>query len=624
MCGITGVYNIGAPRQVERNVLQGMTDALAHRGPDDAVILTDDRFGFGMRRLSIIDVANGKQPFYSEDGAVVLICNGEIFNYRELRDELQQKGYRFTTLCDVEVIVHLYAEYKREFLHKLNGQFAFAIFDKRDNSLFLVRDQFGICPLFYGIFNNTLIFGSEIKAILAHPLAVKQVNLTGLDQVFSFPGMVSPVTMFKGIECLPPGHSLHIRNEAIQVKKYWDLDYPEEAHLYESHSEQHYVEQLEELLFQSVKLRLQADVPVGFYLSGGLDSSLIGAIMKKINPDISYHSFSIMFPELSDKQIDERRFQRMMSERLNSIHHEIPFNYMDIEKGLREAVFFAESPLKETYNTCSLQLSKSVNRNGIKVILSGEGADEFFGGYVGYRFDKQRINGGEVKGLEELLEEQIRQELYGEPDFFYELNQHELKESKQMLYSQRVNTAYADFDCLTKTVIDKTRIANRHVFHKRSYLDLKLRLSDHLIADHCDRVAYANSVEGRYPFLDINVVDFVRTIPPDVKMKDLVEKYILKRMAGKYLPEAIIDRQKFGFVAPGSPQLLQGNIEWIQDMLSYERIKRQGYFDADVVERLKKIYGKPGFRLNLPYESDLLIVVLTFNIFLDVFNMPDY
>jgi asparagine synthase (glutamine-hydrolysing) len=246
-----------------------------------------------------------------------------------------------------------------------------------------------------------------------------------------------------------------------------------------------------------------------------------------------------------------------------------------------------------------------------------------FGGYVGYRFDKQRGNTSTIKDIDDQLEDDYRNKLWGDPDFFYEKNYYEFTGIKRTLYSRIISERFKEFNAVEKLVFNKDRIRNRHVLHKRSYIDLKLRLSDHLISDHCDRVTYSNSVEGRYPFLDIELVEFVKTIPPDIKLKGLMEKYILKKLARKYIPDAIIDRQKFGFIAPGSPALIRKNIEWINDILSYDRIKRQGYFDPGTVEHLKKTYGKDGFRLNLPFESDLLIVILTFNIFLELFEMPD-
>lgn len=620
MCGITGIYDARRTQSLQEPLLMSMANEMVHRGPDALSCFIEDNVGFGFRRLSIVDVLHGHQPFYNADESVVVICNGEIYNHKEFRAELEQKGYQFKTNCDVEVIVHLYTEYGTSFVSRLNGQFAFAILDKRDNSLFVARDHFGIAPLFYTHFDGIFIFGSEIKAIIKHPLVKREVNLEALDQVFTFPGIVSPVTLFKGINSLPPGHAMLIKGEQLDIFEYWDLDYPEIAET-EVKPESFYEEKLEELLLKSVKYRLNADVPVGFYLSGGLDSSLIGSLMKSLNPDTDYHSFSVGFP--ADVDMNERKHQQTMINHLKVPNTEIMFDSSEVEKRLKQAVWSSECALKESYNTCSLALSEAVNNEGIKVILSGEGADEFFGGYIGYRFDKQRVKQDEIKDLEEQFEDEHRNKLWGDPDFFYEKNYYEFSELKSGLYSEKLRERFRDFDAVPHLVLNKDKVKNRHVLHQRSYIDLKLRLSDHLISDHCDRTAYANSVEGRFPFLDIDLVEFVKTIPPDLKLNGLIEKYILKKVAAKYVPESIINRQKFGFIAPGSPSLLNQNIEWINDLLSYDRIKRQGYFDPDVIESLKKRYTSNGFKLNLPYDSDFLIVVITFNIFLELFDMPD-
>ena len=623
MCGITGIYNIGSQNPIDERLLNQMSAALIHRGPDDNTTLVDGNLGLGFRRLSIMDLEHGRQPFYSEDGSVVVICNGEIYNFKELRKDLMSKGIKFKTNCDVEVLPHLYKVYGIDFVKQLNGQFAICIFDKTKKELFLIRDHFGICPLFYTVVDNTLIFGSEVKAILKHPKAKREVNLTALDQLYTFPGVVSPNSFFKNIDSIKPGFFLRLKEGDITHHEYWDLDYPMEADHEDARSEEYYVEKLDELFTQSVKYRMVADVPVGFYLSGGIDSSLVGAVMNKVSNEKNFKSFSICYPSKVDSEYDEGYYQRLMSNHLGSRHHEIQFDWTNVADRLKDAIYYSEGALKESYNTCSLALSESVRANDIKVVLSGEGSDEIFGGYVGYRFDLQGRDMSTGHDLEDMLEAQVREQLWGDADFFYETNHVEFRENTKAIYSDGMNNRYADFDCLTKSQLDKSKLAGRHPFHKRSYLDFKLRLSDHLVSDHADRVNYANSVEGRYPFLDVNLIEFAKTIPPNVKLKNLVEKFILKEMAKKYVPTEISQRQKFSWVAPSSSQLLKNNVEWIQDMLSYDQIKRQGYFNPDTIERLKKIYTKDNFVLNIPYDSDLLIVALTFNIFLEVFDMPN-
>jgi len=598
-----------------------MSSTLIHRGPDAEGFFVDGSIGLGFRRLSIIDLAGGDQPICNEDNSIVLMCNGEIYNHRSLRDELEQKGHVFRTQSDVEVLLHLYEEEGKGFLNKLNGQFAFVIYDKRDRSLFLARDHVGINPLFYTISNGTLIFASEIKAILEHPLVVREVDLTGLDQILSFPGVVSPRTMFKGIESLPNGHFISVKNGDISVREYWDLDYPLAGELDYDKPESYYVDGLKGRLEQAVKYRLQADVPVGFYLSGGMDSSLIAALIRQVSNGEERQSFSISF---ADKEICESIYQRMMADHVQSYHHEIAFDWSQISERLRDMIYHCECPVKETFNTCSLALSASAKASGIKVVLAGEGADELFAGYVGYRFDQLGLRNGEEDNYETLLEGELRERLWGDRDFFYEVDQYPLRDVKGALYSAQVNTRFDDFECLNFSLVQKARLRGRHFIHRRSYLDFKLRLSDHLLSEHGDRMALANSVEARYPFLDIDVVEFARTIPPELKLNGFTEKYIIKRVAEDLVPAQIINREKFGFRAPGSPYLLQQNIEWINDLLSYERIKRQGYFNENLIEQLKKQYSRPGVKLHPHLESDLLMIVLTFGIFLDTFSMPNF
>jgi asparagine synthase (glutamine-hydrolysing) len=617
MCGISGFvrYNKSMSDDDAR-IVESMNRKLFHRGPDAQNTLVFDNVAFGFSRLSIIGLDNGMQPIFNEDESIVLICNGEIFDYIELRDQLRSKGHSFRTRSDVEVIVHLYEEYGFDFLNNLNGQFAFALYDKRKKRLFCARDQMGIIPFFYTFTDDTFIYASEIKAILEHPSVVKEVDLVGLDQVFTFAGLISPRTMFKNIHSLENGHYLSV-NEKGEITKteYWDLVYPEGDHRLNGKPEEYYIDKLEELFSESINLRLRADVPTGFYLSGGLDSSSIAMKIKQLAPKSNREAFSIDF---IDSGLSETVYQNMIADKSNSKLNKNTFFFSDISERLRKAIYHCECPLKETYNTASLSLSESVRAKGIKVILSGEGADELFAGYIGYRFDQMRAM-DLVQNPASPLEERIRHEVWGDKCFFYETNFSELETVKRGLYSNAVNEIFEEVNCLNHPVVNKDRLRNRNILNKRSYVDFKTRLVDHLVSDHGDRMALANSVEVRYPFLDKNLVEFSTQIPSELKLKDLVEKYIVKKMAGRFVPEAVINREKFGFVAPGSPYLLQRNIEYINDLLSYSRIKKQGYFNPDRVEYLKKMYTQDGFTINAPFESDLLITVITFGILLDNF-----
>lgn len=620
MCGICGIADIARRDMDNQNLVSRMVGAIQHRGPDGSEFSKLDHVSFGFCRLSIIDLnVSGMQPFFNESKEIMMVCNGEIYNYKELRAHLVREGHRFTSETDVEVVLHLYEDYGTDFLNMLNGQFAFAIYDSKRKKLFCARDQVGIAPFFYTFINESLCFASEIKALLENPQVKRTVNLVALDQMMNFPGMVGNQTMFEGIHSLENGHyiTLDCCTGNFSVNEYWDMIYPTEYE--QTHGEEYYVEKLDELLNQSVKLRLQADVPVGFYISGGLDSSIIAAAIKRWTSRSELYSFSIDF---SQKGISEAKYQQMMADYVQSSHYQRLITTSDIDSLLRKAVYHSESPLKETYNTASLALSELVRKHGIKVVLTGEGADELFGGYVGYRFDKLRQSSGEQQPIS-VEEREIRRRIWGDESFFYERNYDSFYSIKKQFFSRRLVESWDEIDSLRHPVINKKRLRGLDTFHKRSYVDYKLRLPEHLLADHGDRMAYANSVEARYPFLDKDLIEFVRTIPQELKLNGFQEKYILKKYARKRVPDEIIKRPKFAFVAPGSPELLRRNSEFIQDTLSSDRIKRDGFFNPDYIETLKQQYREESFKLNLPYDHDLLILAITFNIFMDEFRVSN-
>lgn len=618
MCGITGFFDLRDQRAASPETLERMTRQLLHRGPDSDGFYIEDGLGLGFRRLAIIDLQTGDQPMVSADGSLVLLCNGEIYNYRELRTRLESQGHRFSTACDVEVLLYLYRERGIDLLSALNGQFAFVIYDRPARRLFLARDHVGIAPLFYTVADGVFIFGSEIKAILEHPLVERRVDLTGLDQVLSFPGLVSPTTMFEGIRSLPPGHMLLVENGAVTEREYWDLDFPLATDAAPVRDEEETILELRERLDRAVRLRLQADVPVGYYLSGGLDSSLVTSIGFAAAPDTHRATLSIRF---EDQDICESRFQQLMVERLRSDHHDILFGWQQIAESIAQMVRHSECPVKESYNTCAMALSRVARAQGLRVVLAGQGADELFAGYIGYRFDEVRARDTDALDPEAMMEAELRRRVLGDEQLFYETDQHALREIKSAFYSDAVNARYAQFDCLEQPLVNTARVRGRHPLHQRSYLDLKLRLGDHLLGDHGDRMMLMNSVEGRYPFLDQDVVEFVRTLPPEFKLRSGVEKYAVKRAAEPLVPKAIIDREKFGFRAPASPFLIRQHVEWIEDVLSHDRIKAQGYFNPAFIDRLKARY-RDDLGINPHHENDLLMIALTFGVLLQAFDLP--
>lgn len=623
MCGIAGYLDLDWQRPAEAKILDAMSTAQLHRGPDDAGVFIEGAMGLAFRRLSIVDPAGGHQPMANEDDTLILVCNGEIYNAPELRETLAASGHRFRSRCDVEVLLHLYEEEGDAFVERLNGQFAAALYDSRRRRLVLARDPFGICPLHYAVVGRTLVFASEIKALLKHPAVGRRVDPAGLDQILTFPGLISPTTMFEGIRSLPNGHRLIVEQGEIRLEQYWDLVYPAADEPSPPLSEAEWTEQLDALLAASVRRRLQADVPVGYYLSGGLDSSLIAALVTRAAPSEARLAFSIAFPW---QEMDESGHQALVARHVGADHHPIRFDWREIVERLPAMVRHSECPIKESYNSCSLALSEAARAAGVPVVLSGEGADELFAGYVGYRFDRFGRRGAEDEEdlLEAELEAELRERLWGDRNLVYETDHVAFRETRTQLYSRGLSERHAEFDCLERPLVDRGRLDGRHPVHRRSYLDFKLRLVDHLVADHGDRMAMANSVEARFPFLDLDLVNFARTVPPNLKLNGWQEKYLVKRVAAGKLPDAIVAREKFGFHGPGSPFLLRHAREWMEDMLSFSRVKRQGYFDPDAIESLKSRYSAEGFNLNLPFETDILFVALSFGIFLDEFAMPDW
>ncbi len=616
MCGLMGFVGRRRDRGEARDLLHGMVDVMRHRGPDAVGTHVADAFGCAFTRLAINDTAAGDQPVFSEAGHVVAVTTGEIYNHAELRQLLAARGHRLHTRCDTEVIPHLYEEFGRDFLNHLDGQFAIALYD-RDEELFIgARDHFGVAPLFYTHRDGELIFGSEIKALLRHPSVPRRVDLVGLDQVLTLPGLVSPRTMFEGVQSVPPGTAVEFRiGEQPKQWTYWDLAYPRDDADDERRPEADYAERLEELLVRSVEKRLMSDVPVGLYLSGGIDSALVGAIIRHLRPEADIASFAATFPE---RELSESEPQRLMSRVLGTHHHERLVVDDEIAERMPQVVWSTECPLKESFNSAAHALSGAVREQGVKVVLTGQGADELFGGYIGYRFDRFRRS----QQHSDVREAAMRSRLWGDENFFYERNDTAFRHTKAALYSAAVREQQDAIDCLGHPLVDRARLTGLHDLHRRSYLDLKLRLADHLLGDHGDRMGFAHSIELRHPFLDRELVEFVATIPPDLKLRGLEEKYLLKQVAREWVPRQIVEREKFGFTAPGSPHLLRRADPTIADLVSRERIKAEGYFDPEQVEQLVRRYTEPGFRINVPFETDLLMTVITFGMLLRLYDLP--
>jgi len=618
MCGIVAIYDIRGEGRVDQLVLERMLDRLAHRGPDDRSVYLTPNTGLGFTRLSIVDVERGRQPLANEDGSIVGVCAGEIFNYRSHREQLVRRGHRFVTDSDSEVVLHLYEECGQALVNELNGQFAFVIVDLKQDSVFAARDHFGITPLFYAVADDLLLVASEIKALIAHPAICAEVDPIGLHQLFAFSSVISPRTLFKGISSLPNGHHLSGHAGSVSVREYWDLVYPS-ADGETVTSAQDAAEELDHLLTKSVQRRLQGDVPVGIYVSGGLDSALLAAKLHALDPFDRRHSFSVIFDDVS---LTEARYQRRVARDIQSVHHEVLVSDEVILENLRDVVFYSETPLRETYNTAALALSREARLAGIKVCLTGQGADELFAGYVGYKFDRLRSSGQGVAPVTE-QEAEIRRLVWGDPNFFYEKSFEALLQTTRGLYSDQVNCELGEFGCLDKPAVNLERLSDVHPLHRRAYVDYKLRLANHLLADHGDRMSYANSVELRHPFLDLDIANFATRLSPDLKLNRFEEKYILRRVAQSSVPPEIMQREKFPLATPGSAALLKSDRSgYVRDLLAPARIRADGYFNPAAVDELRQRYEHPDFVIDPKVEDDYLTMIVTFGIFREAFELP--
>ena len=595
----------------DKGVVERMLHAIRHRGPDGSQTLLLDRAALGFNRLSFLDLEGGMQPLQNEDKTISMICNGEIYNFQELRDELTQKGHRFSTRTDVEVILHLYEEYGLDFPGRLNGQFAIALYDSRNGQMLLIRDQIGISPLFYTIVNGAVVFASEIKAILEYPGVERRLNLKAVDQLMNFPGVVAPVTFFQGIYALECGHMLKIApGQEIQNIEYWDLRYSADE---EDKGEDYYVDRLRELLKKAISRRLVADVPIGFYISGGLDSSVVACYIGKYLLN-SYYSFSA---EIGSGDLDESRFQKIIRDHVNSTHYSTKVAEEEIWANLSQVIYHAESAVKESYDVAAYLLSGLVQQSPAKAVLTGQGSDEFFCGYVGYMVDLFRnMNRGRMSPQECELNER----LWGDPYFRYERNHPEIRSVHQRLYSADVRGELDSFSALTASPINVERVRGLSPQKRRSYIDYKLRLSDHLLGEHGDRMFFSHSVEGRHPFLDAELLSFVAAIPDRYKLNGTNEKYILKKAGKGIVPDEILKRKKFPFQAPGMSAMVKRPGVGT-DFLSDALLKKYGVFDVGYVNELKRVYSQGDFQLMGAYEIDYLLIVMTVTMLCERFSL---
>ncbi len=623
MCGIFGKCSFQEEGLINEGQIRSLTKLLEHRGPDDEGYLFDANIGLGVRRLSVIDLKTGHQPIHNEDKSLWIIYNGEIYNYPEIRRELISKSHKLYTQSDTEVILHLYEQEGEGFVKKLNGMFAFALWDKKNEKLILARDRFGIKPLFYSLLNNSLVFSSELTPLLSLQEIEKGIDFDALSDYFSYNYIPEPKSIFRKIKKLLPGSMLIYKNNDIKIEKYWDLEFNiERGKLF-----QEYMEELDSLLQNSVKMMLRSDVPVGVFLSSGLDSSSIIAYMRNfIKGPIK--TFTIGF---DDKSYSEANGARAIAKRFETEHHEI-----SIENNLTELIFnstehFGE-PFGDNASLATMMLSKAA-KNSVKVVLTGDGGDEILAGYpTHYVYKIAALYKKIPAGLRERFIKKMVEKLPVSTDRLsrdYVLKRfvqgagYPFQEAhflwKAIFYDHQKEKLFTDrFKNLTKRnnsfsvcgdYFDKVK--NEEILNQLLYVDVKtFLLSNGLV--RVDRMTMANGIEARVPFLENNLVEFASTIPPRYKTRGSITKYILRKLMKGRLPRGITSMKKMGLLLPLS-RLLTGKLKpFIEDILAQKKIERTGLLNPEFVSQLLREHFE-GRKDNTRQVWNLAMFMVWFN-----------
>jgi asparagine synthase (glutamine-hydrolysing) len=603
MCGIAGILSFGTGKPNHEDLLR-MIDIQRHRGPDGQGLYQDGPIGFAHARLSIIDPEGGDQPMQFREAGLTITFNGEIFNYVELREELIARGHRFFSRSDTEVILHLFQEYGPAGIERMNGQWAFALWDSHRQSLFLSRDRAGIRPLFYTVRDGFFAFASEAKALLTLPFVPHRMDPFALAETFVFWHPLPPRSIFDGISILSPGHNLFIGigNPAPRVERYWKIDYTPDDH---PHADERYIDELRNLLDDAARIMLRADVPVGAYLSGGLDSSVTAALIREEMPS-ALKTFSVTF---SDSRFDESLYQRDVAAFLETENNTIFCQDGDIGRLFPKVVWHAEQPILRTAPAPLYLLSQLVRDSGFKVVLTGEGADEVLGGYDIFKEAKVRyfwsrhpestmrprllkrlypymdvIQSQPVEYLKAFF--QISPEALRSP-FFSHLPRWQLGIDNLRFLSDEVKTTLHDWDPLEEL---KSRLPQEFEswdwLSRAQYLEFAFLMPGYILSAQGDRMALAHSVESRFPFLDHRVIEFGAKLPLKLRINGLSEKYALRRAVRGLIPDSIIKRTKQPYRAPDTGSFVGPSViepEYVSEMMSAERLDAYHFFNPKAV-----------------------------------------
>jgi asparagine synthase (glutamine-hydrolysing) len=636
MCGIAGIVDLSGRRPVPTGMLQAMAAALIHRGPDEDGFFEVPGIGLASRRLSIVGLADGRQPICNEDRSIFVVYNGELFDYVEQRADLERRGHRFATHCDTEVIPHLWEEHQEEtFLH-LHGQFALSLYDQRRQRLFLARDRFGICPLYWTRQRTPegewLLFASEIKALLATGLVESRPDPRGINQLFTFFALPGPVTCFAGVQLLPPGHFLSIQlgREAetarMQEKTYWQIDFPDRGDEDPGRDSRRVVDEFEDLLKSAVERRLRADVPVVSYLSGGVDSSIVVAMACRIR-GTPIPTFTI---QIIDPTLDETSEAGIVARHVGARPVIVPCGPDEVVNNYQRLISAAEGPVIDTSCTALMLLAEEVHRQQYKVALTGEGSDEWLAGYPWFKAERLLGLLDFIPGLP--LSQLLRKgylRLSGAPRFPWALARRieasiggrnawmniygMMALSRLRFFNERMLEAVRDHNPYQDLEPNLERIRRWHPFNRSIYVGGRAHLPGLLMNAKGDRVAMHSSVETRYPFLDERVFDFLARLHPRWKMRGLTDKYLLRKVAERWLPRQIAWRRKAMFRAPFDSFYSERAPTFVDQLLSEESIRRAGYFNPAAVTHYRQAFRAMSKRspIRVTLEMGLVGVIAT-------------
>ncbi len=602
MCGVAGILEFGRGERASAAALREMCRVITHRGPDDDGFYTDGAVGIGMRRLSIVDVSGGHQPISNEDGTLWIVFNGEIYNHLALREQLIARGHRYSTHSDTETVIHLYEEYGADCVQHLRGMFAFAIWNRNTKTLFIARDRLGIKPLYYKLTPERLLFASEIKAVLAHGGTRPEFNRAALPEYLAFGYLSGKESFYKGILKLLPGRTMTIGSDGkAEIRQYWDLD-TSKAH--ESRDENHYVQSYRELLEGAVNSHLMSDVPLGVFLSGGVDSSAVAALMTKLRRE-PVETFSVGYTE---QTYSELPFARTVSDHIHSRHHEVLVSEQDFFSALPHLIWHEDEPIVWP-SSVSLYFVARLARERVTVVLTGEGADETLAGYARYAFTVKnaamdRVYRGVVPGI---LRKGLRQtiatsSLFGAnlrrklehtflgkdgnswASFYFDNFFSAFSEAEQDGLLTNEFASEAAPSSAYNNVLDYWNHSSGEMLQRLLYTDIKTYLVELLMKQ--DNMSMAASIESRVPFLDHVLVEYATRIPREVQIQGLAGKRILKKAMEDLLPHSILYRTKLGFPTPWSGWLAGPRLEMIREMLLEPRSLDRGYFRREAIEKL--------------------------------------